>query len=149
MTTVRHQTGQATIAEAEAAYRSRDLDVDMTPFIEDMAAAYTWADLVVCRAGALTVAELAAAGLPAIFVPYPAAVDDHQTKNAQAMAEAGAATIAPESNLTGESLADLLKSWLGSRAELAERAGKARKLAHPDALSRIAEVCLQQAGARA
>ena len=116
------------------------------PFIEDMAAVYEWADLVVCRAGALTVAELCAAGLPAVFVPYPAAVDDHQTANARPMADAGAAVIVQEPDLTPELLADLLREWLQSRAELMRRAEISRSLAKPDALSRITQVCLQQAG---
>ncbi|MBT8078528.1 MAG: undecaprenyldiphospho-muramoylpentapeptide beta-N-acetylglucosaminyltransferase [Gammaproteobacteria bacterium] len=146
---VRHQTGQSTIAAADAAYAEHGVTAEMLPYIEDMADAYAWADLVVCRAGALTVAELAAAGLPAIFVPYPAAVDDHQTKNARALADAGAAMIASENELTGETLAELLRSWLGSRDELSLRAQKARALARPDALARITEVCLAQAGAAA
>ena len=91
-----------------------------------MAAAYAWADLVICRAGALTVAELCAVGVPALFVPYPAAVDDHQTANARPMADAGAAVIIQESDLTPELLAGLLREWLQSRAQLQQRAAKAR-----------------------
>ena len=82
---VRHQAGQRTIDMANEAYEGSGLDYEVIPFIEDMAAAYEWADLVVCRAGALTIAEIAAAGLPAVYVPFPAAVDDHQTVNARAM----------------------------------------------------------------
>ena len=86
---------------AREAYVSTVVDVELMPFIEDMANAYAWADLVVCRAGALTVAELCAAvGLPAVFVPYPSAVDDHQTANARPMATAGAATIIQEHDLS-------------------------------------------------
>ncbi len=144
---VRHQTGPRSLHDAQAAYAKHGIDVDMQPFIEDMAGAYAWADLVVCRAGALTVAELAAAGLPAIFVPYPAAVDDHQTINARPMADAGAAIIADEMSLTDESLADLLRGWLASREDLCERAQRARTLARPEALTRIRDVCLELAGA--
>ena len=111
-----------------------------------MAEAYAWADLVICRAGALTVAELSAAGLPAIFVPFPSAVDDHQTANAQPMADAGAATVMQQSELSDESLAGVLKSWLGSRDALLERARKSRLLARPDALGRITNLCLESAG---
>ena len=144
---VRHQTGSLTLDEARAAYRDAAIDAELSPFIEDMAEAYAWADLVVCRAGALTVAELSAAGLPAIFVPYPAAVDDHQTANARPLAEAGAAAIVKEADLSDEVLARLLGSWLESRDELRERASKARELAQPDALARITDLCLQAAGA--
>jgi len=143
---VRHQCGARTIDTARKAYARFDIDVELVPFIEDMATAYAWADLVVCRAGALTVAELCAVGLPAVFVPYPSAVDDHQTANARPMTEAGAATIIQEHDLSDETLAAALKDWLGSRDELRARAESARELAKPHALERITELCLQQAG---
>ena len=143
---VKHQCGERTLDTARAAYAEHDVDVELLPFIEDMAEVYAWADLVVCRAGALTVAELCAAGLPALFVPYPAAVDDHQTANAGPMAEAGAAVIVQESDLTPELLAGLLREWLQSRAELMRRAEIARELAKPDSLQRITNICLEQAG---
>jgi len=145
--TVRHQAGERTLAQARAAYRQHNIDVDLSPFIEDMAQAYAWADLVVCRAGALTVAELSAAGLPAIFVPYPAAVDDHQSANARPMTEAGAAALLVEKDLCDESLASLLQKWLTNRDELLARACKSRALAAPDALRRITGYCMQAAGA--
>jgi UDP-N-acetylglucosamine--N-acetylmuramyl-(pentapeptide) pyrophosphoryl-undecaprenol N-acetylglucosamine transferase len=144
---VRHQCGDSTFTIAQQAYAGSGVVVELIPFIEDMAAAYAWADLVVCRAGALTVAELCAAGLPALFVPYPAAVDDHQTANAGPMAAAGAAFIVQESDLTAAGLAELLREWLSTRDELAARGMKARALASPDSLKRIASICLQQAGA--
>ncbi len=143
---VRHQCGERTFDIAKRAYDEHGLEVELLPFIEDMAAAYDWADLVVCRAGALTVAELCAAGLPALFVPYPAAVDDHQTANAGPMAAAGAAAIVQESTLTPRRLAELLRAWLRSREELARRAVRARALATPDSVARIAERCLELAG---
>lgn len=145
---VRHQTGRRTLETARKAYAQHGLKVDLQPFIDDMAAAYAWADLVVCRAGALTVAELSAAGLPAIFVPYPAAVDDHQTANAQPLAAAGAAAIMQEKDLNDESLGGLLLHWLASRENLCARAIKARTLAQPDALRNIASLCLDVAGAK-
>ena len=114
-----------------------------------MASAYAWADLVVCRAGALTVAELCAVGLPALFIPYPAAVDDHQTANARPMADAGAAVIIDESLLSAEVLAGQLKAWLSNRSELQAKAERARGLAKPNALLRITELCLEQAGVAA
>ncbi len=143
---VRHQCGSATLDAARAAYADNDVAVDLVPFIEDMAAAYAWADLVVCRAGALTVAELCAAGLPALFIPYPAAVDDHQTANARPMADAGAAVIIDESMLSPDVLADQLRAWLADRDSLCARAETARGLARPNALQRITELCLEQAG---
>ena len=144
---VRHQAGARTLAAAQAAYEAHGIEVDLRPFIDDMAEAYAWADLVVCRAGALTVAELSAAGVPAIFVPYPSAVDDHQTSNARPMTEAGAAVLMPETDLSDKSLADLLRHWLASRDALLQRALKSRALAHPDALRRITNYCLEAAGA--
>ncbi len=145
---VRHQCGSRTVDTARDAYASHEVDVELVPFIDDMAEAYAWADLVVCRAGALTVAELCAVGLPALFVPYPSAVDDHQTANARPMENVGAAAIISETDLGAEMLANLLREWLSSRQSLLERAGRARELAKPQALARITELCLEQAGGR-
>lgn len=142
---VRHQTGSRTAAEARTAYAEAGVEADLLDFIDDMAAAYAWADLVVCRSGALTVAELAAAGLPAVLVPFPGAVDDHQTANAQPMVSAGAAVVVQESGLSPASLSTVLTEWLGDRRKLTERASAARALAHPDALTRIADACQQTA----
>ncbi|MEX2124545.1 MAG: undecaprenyldiphospho-muramoylpentapeptide beta-N-acetylglucosaminyltransferase [Woeseia sp.] len=144
---VRHQSGDRTIATARESYAQFGIDVEPEAFIEDMAAAYGWADLVVCRAGALTVAELSAAGLPAIFVPFPGAVDDHQTANARSFADAGAAVILKEKDLDAATLAELLRQWLTSRDDLGARAVRARSLARPKSLDRIAELCLELAGA--
>ena len=143
---VRHQCGTLTFDAAREAYDSHGIDVDLVPFIEDMASAYAWADLVVCRAGALTVAELCAVGLPALFVPYPGAVDDHQTANARPMADAGAAVIIDESMLSPDVLAGQLQEWLSDRGELLHKAEKSHGLDKPNALHRITELCLEQAG---
>jgi len=145
---VRHQAGERTIAVAEEAYRDSGTEVEILPFIDDMADAYQWADLVVCRAGALTVAEIAAAGLAAIFIPFPAAVDDHQTANAMPMVTAGAAAIIAESELSEEMLAKMLREWLLDRPGLKKRASIARSLARPEALADISNVCLELARAR-
>jgi UDP-N-acetylglucosamine--N-acetylmuramyl-(pentapeptide) pyrophosphoryl-undecaprenol N-acetylglucosamine transferase len=145
---VRHQTGTRTASVAVEAYRDAGIEAELPEFIEDMAAAYAWADLAICRAGALTVAELSAAGLPAIFVPYPAAVDDHQTANAGPLQAAGAACIVQEKDLSDASLGALLSRWLADRSELCERAMKARGLARPEALARITGHCLQLAEGR-
>jgi len=144
-----HQCGERTLDTAKQSYDEHAVDVELLPFIEDMAGAYAWADLVICRAGALTVAELCAVGVPALLVPYPAAVDDHQTANAKPMADVGAGEIIQETDLTPERLADLLREWLQSRAELLQRAAKARALSAPESLRRITEICLKQAGVSA
>jgi UDP-N-acetylglucosamine--N-acetylmuramyl-(pentapeptide) pyrophosphoryl-undecaprenol N-acetylglucosamine transferase len=146
---VRHQCGERTLEQAREAYDASSVDVELVPFIEDMASAYAWADLVVCRAGALTVAELCAVGLPALFVPYPGAVDDHQTANARPMADAGAAVIIDQSMLNADVLAGQLREWLTDRDDLLDKAEKAHDLDKPRALSRITELCLEQAGVAA
>jgi UDP-N-acetylglucosamine--N-acetylmuramyl-(pentapeptide) pyrophosphoryl-undecaprenol N-acetylglucosamine transferase len=143
---VRHQCGERTLQVAKDAYEQNSVDVELLAFIEDMADVYAWADLVVCRAGALTVAELCAAGVPALFVPYPGAVDDHQTANAEAMVAAGCAAIIQERDLTPALLAESLRDWMQSRTSLMHKAQKARSLARPDSLRRITELCLEQAG---
>ena len=142
---VRHQCGERTRAIAESAYADGDIAVELVTFIEDMAAAYAWADLVVCRAGALTVAEVAAAGLPAIFVPFPGAVDDHQTANARSLTERGAALTVQERDLTPEVMAEIIRKQLADRSSLAARAGIARQERHPDALDDIATHCQRAA----
>ncbi len=143
---VRHQAGPATIDTARRNYELHEIDVDLVPYIDDMAEAYAWADLVICRAGALTVAELSAAGVPAIFVPFALAVDDHQTANARALERAGAAIIIAERGFNATTLAAALQQWLSSRAELAAKAELAREQAQPLALQRITKICLQAAG---
>lgn len=140
-----HQTGRAQLDQVRAEYRDSELSVTVEPFIEDMASAYRWADLVVCRAGALTLAELAAAGLGAILVPYPFAVDDHQTLNARFFSSYGAAILAPESELSGNSLATLLEELSLNRSRLATMAAAARELAKPEAAARVATACIEVA----
>ncbi len=138
-----HQTGAADLASTEAAYRSLPLDARVAPFIEDMAAAYRWADLVVCRAGAITIAELAAAGVAAVLVPFPHAVDDHQTANARYLADAGAAVLLPDRELAEGGLVPLLGSLLRERARLLDMAQRARALAKPDAAATVARECME------
>lgn len=142
--TVRHQSGRGKLAALAAQYRAAGIEAQCLEFIADMAEAYAWADLVICRAGALTVAEIAAAGVAALFIPYPHAVDDHQTENARFLTEANAAWLIKQRDLTPQALADWLRAR--SRAELLARAIKARALAKPYATQRVAEVVKEVAG---
>lgn len=140
---VLHQTGRTSFDETAAAYRSRGIEADVRPFIDDMAGAYGWADLAVCRSGALTVAELAAAGVGAVLVPFPAAVDDHQTRNAEFAVRAGAAVLMPETSFTPMSLAAKLRELLeAGRPALERMARAARDTAIPDADRRLADACV-------
>jgi UDP-N-acetylglucosamine--N-acetylmuramyl-(pentapeptide) pyrophosphoryl-undecaprenol N-acetylglucosamine transferase len=140
---VTHQSGAKQIDALRAAYAVAGLEAELLGFIDDMAARYAAADLVVCRAGALTVAELAAAGVASVLVPFPHAVDDHQTGNARFLSEAGAAILLPQSELTPEKLAGLLREL--TREKLAAMAEKARTLAKPEATRAVAEVCMEVA----
>jgi len=137
-----HQCGAKFTDAARAVYAQAGVDANVEPFIDDMAAAYAWADLVVCRAGALTLAELAAAGVGSVLVPFPFAVDDHQTANARAWVNAGAALLLPEKEANADCLAALLGDLLGDRTRLLALAQAARTLAKPDAAARIADVCI-------
>ena len=139
---IRHQTGQALRDETAARYHEQGLAAEVTAFVEDMAAAYQWADLAICRSGAMTVSELAAAGLPAILVPYPHAIDDHQTANAHVLADDGAAVLMPQANLTPESLATVLRSLLDEPETLSAMSQAARLKARPEAAKTVAAVCL-------
>lgn len=142
-----HQAGERHLAQARKLYAKHDVQADVRAFIDDMADTYAWADLVVCRSGALTVSELAAAGLPAIFVPFAAAVDDHQTLNAKFLVDARAAVSLPEAQLTPPRLAQELQNLLqGGRTKLAEMAVRARTLAIVDADVRLADACDAVAG---
>ena len=137
---VRHQAGERTLDLALEAYREAGVDAEISAFIEDVAEAYGWADLVICRAGALTVAEVAAAGLPAVFVPYPHAVDDHQTANAGFLVAAGAAWCIQDADLTPRWLSELLGGL--QREQLLDRAERARAEARPDAVEQLVAACL-------
>jgi UDP-N-acetylglucosamine--N-acetylmuramyl-(pentapeptide) pyrophosphoryl-undecaprenol N-acetylglucosamine transferase len=167
---VRHQCGRGWLEETRAAYREVGIEVatvcgkplaadraqarphspsaeaagrrvEVTEFIEDMAEAYAWADAVVCRAGALTVSEVAAAGLPALFVPFPHAVDDHQTRNAEYLVEREAALLVPEAGLDARRLGDKLAGLLGDRRLQLEMATRSRAASMPDAAAQVADLC--------
>ncbi len=141
-----HQTGAAKQVAVEAAYKVEDIEskkVKVTPFINDMAAAYQWADVVVCRAGALTVSELAMAGKPAIFVPLPHAVDDHQTKNALYLVNQGAAKLLPQSQLTPASITALINELFSDCDNLNKMAKAAKSAANQNASKQVAQLCQQ------
>jgi UDP-N-acetylglucosamine--N-acetylmuramyl-(pentapeptide) pyrophosphoryl-undecaprenol N-acetylglucosamine transferase len=140
---VRHQSGKTDVEATRKRYALAGLEATVSPFIDDMAAAYAWADVVVCRAGALTVSELAAAGCGAVLVPFPHAVDDHQTGNAQFLVEAGAAVVLQETELTPASLAQVLGPILDNRENSLRMARAARSVASPDAAEAVARACLQ------
>ncbi|RAP59519.1 undecaprenyldiphospho-muramoylpentapeptide beta-N-acetylglucosaminyltransferase [Oleiagrimonas sp. MCCC 1A03011] len=142
---VLHQCGMRDLDAACKAYRDAGVEARVEAFIENMSASYAWADLAVCRAGALTLAELAAAGLGAILVPFPYAVDDHQTKNAEALCEAGAAELIQERDLREDDLETRLQALLSDRAQLLKMAEAARGLAQADTAARIADRCLEVA----
>ena len=137
-----HQAGEKHIEALKANYAAVGVTAHCVPFIEDMAGAYEWADLVICRSGALTVAELAAAGVASILVPYPHAVDDHQTGNARFLVNVGGAFLLPQAELTPESIA-LIRNY--NRSQLLEMADQARSMAKPDATAEVANICAEVA----
>jgi UDP-N-acetylglucosamine--N-acetylmuramyl-(pentapeptide) pyrophosphoryl-undecaprenol N-acetylglucosamine transferase len=138
-----HQSGAKHLEALRAAYAAAGVAAELVPFIDDMAQAYADADVAICRAGAITIAELAAVGVPAILVPYPFAVDDHQTTNARYLADAGAAILVQQRDLTAERLAGALRGL--TRERLLEMAEKARALGKPDATRAVAEACMELA----
>jgi UDP-N-acetylglucosamine--N-acetylmuramyl-(pentapeptide) pyrophosphoryl-undecaprenol N-acetylglucosamine transferase len=140
-----HQSGAQHVAALEAAYREAGVEATVTPFIDDMAGAYAGADLVICRAGASTIAELAAAGVASVLVPFPHAVDDHQTANARFLAGRGAALLIPQPELTPEKLAQVVREI--TRGALAAMAERAREAAKPDATQVVAQACRELAHA--
>lgn len=137
-----HQAGEKHIEALKANYAAVGVQAHCVSFIEDMAGAYEWADLVICRSGALTVAELAATGVASILVPFPHAVDDHQAGNARFLVNAGGAFLLPQNELTAESIA-LIRNY--SRGQLLEMAEKARSLAKPEATEAVATICAESA----
>ena len=151
-----HQAGAKHIEAARANYAAAGIqagiqngsaagdDVQLMPFIDDMTSAYANADLVICRSGAMTVAEIAAVGVAAFFVPFPFAVDDHQTTNAAFLAKNGAAVVVQQRDLSAEKLADWLRGQ--TRETLVEMAKRSRLLAKPDATEQVAQICATVAG---
>ena len=140
-----HQCGRNAAESVRRAYG--DVPVKVTEFIDDMAQAYAWADVVLCRGGAMTIAELAASGSAAILVPYPHAVDDHQTANARFLSERDAAVLIPQQEFTGERLRELLSGFAANRELLLKMARAARHLAVTDAAETVANLCIESAHA--
>jgi UDP-N-acetylglucosamine--N-acetylmuramyl-(pentapeptide) pyrophosphoryl-undecaprenol N-acetylglucosamine transferase len=143
-----HQTGYSTYELACKAYSCFGIEARIEPFIENMELAYGWADLVVCRAGALTIAELAAAGIGSVLVPYPSAVDDHQTRNALFMTDSGAAVLLPQADLSARSLADHLQLFAVDRELLLSIAMNARAQSSPNATDDLARACMNSSGSK-
>ena len=139
-----HQAGDRHLAELQARYAECGVEADIRPFIDDMPNAYAQADLVICRSGAMTVSELAACGVASCLIPFPHAIDDHQTANARFLSDAKAAVLLPQKQLNPQDLAEMIQNI--HREDLKEMAVKAHALAKPHATQRVAEVCADCAG---
>ncbi|MDO7928541.1 undecaprenyldiphospho-muramoylpentapeptide beta-N-acetylglucosaminyltransferase [Pseudomonas sp. KFB-139] len=140
-----HQAGKKHDEVTAERYRSAGVEAQVAPFIQNMAQAYAWADLVVCRAGALTISELAAAGLPSFLIPLPHAIDDHQSRNADYLAREGAAFVMPQATTGAAEMATRLKEVLMQPEQLNNMARTARRLARPDATNTVVDVCVEVA----
>jgi UDP-N-acetylglucosamine--N-acetylmuramyl-(pentapeptide) pyrophosphoryl-undecaprenol N-acetylglucosamine transferase len=143
-----HQAGRTGIDDARKAYAEAGVEARVDAFIDDVAGAYRWADLVVARAGGITLAELGVVGVGAILVPFRAAIDDHQTRNAEHFTRAGAGLKIAEQELTPNALADVLTACLGDIERLVAFAEAARKHAHADAAEKLAAACVTAAEER-
>lgn len=141
---VRHQSGEKLHAEALQAYQDAGVTARVEPFIADMAEAFAWADLVVCRSGASTLAELCAVGVGSVLVPFAAAVDDHQTRNAEYLVERGAAVLLKQDETLATRLQDVLRDLSENSARRMQMATAARALAKVDAAERIADIILEE-----
>ncbi|HYN53479.1 MAG TPA: undecaprenyldiphospho-muramoylpentapeptide beta-N-acetylglucosaminyltransferase [Methylotenera sp.] len=138
-----HQAGEKHIAALQANYQAAGVKADAKAFIQDMAAMYSWADLVICRAGALTVAEVSAVGVASVLVPFPHAVDDHQTSNAHYLSDAGAAILIPQTEFTVAKVVTILNGL--TRKQCLDMAIKARTLGKPEATATVANICMELA----
>jgi len=138
-----HQTGTAMREQVKQNYQSHGIDAEVKAFIDDMAIAYQWADLVVCRAGAMTVSEVAAAGVPAIFIPLPGAIDDHQTANAKVLTDEGAAVMLKQQDLNANTLAEHI---IQVSKQLTTMSKAAKQCARLDATEMVAGYCITEAG---
>jgi UDP-N-acetylglucosamine--N-acetylmuramyl-(pentapeptide) pyrophosphoryl-undecaprenol N-acetylglucosamine transferase len=141
-----HQTGEQDYVDAQASYLNAMISAEVSPFIDDMPGAFARADLLLCRSGASTVAEITAAAKPAIFIPLPTAADDHQRKNAETLAVGGAARLLPQSELSPQRLVTDIAYLLANRSTLTAMSDAARRFAHPDAAAKIASLAARVAG---
>lgn len=139
---IKHQTGSAMCDEVTQRYQALKVDAEVVAFIDDIVNAYRWADIVICRAGAMTVSEIAAAGVPAIFVPYPYAIDDHQVANARYLADAGGGVLLLQKDLNATTLAEQIKKVNEHKVEISRAAQTCAKL---DATKTVAECCIAEA----
>ena len=140
---IRHQSGKTNLQETQQIYKDLDLKARVESFISDMAEAYGWADLVICRAGALTISELAAAGVGALLIPYPYAADDHQFHNGKWLVSLGAAYMVKEQDLTDKLLVSILNEWLGNPVKLDSMAINAKKSARLGVAELVADICME------
>lgn len=140
---IRHQAGEKTIELAKQQYQKLGVDAEITPFIDDMAQAFEWADLIICRAGALTISEIAVVGVPAILVPFPHAVDDHQTQNARYLSATGAAVLIPQERLNADCLYKEVVKLMQDKKLRIKMAKKAKELAKENAADIVAVQCLE------
>ncbi len=140
---IMHQTGTAMYAQVAEAYRAQQIDADIKAFIDDMVSAYQWADLIICRSGAMTVSEVSALGVPAIFIPLPGAIDDHQRANARYLVAAGAGFVLEQNALTADSLANLVQTILPKLASISVAAKQCARL---QATETVAAICMEEAG---
>jgi len=143
--TVIHQAGKTTFEAAKLAYQEAGVNAEIYPFINDMKRVYEWADVVICRAGAMTISELSVMGLASILVPLPQAIDDHQTKNAEYLSESGAAVLLRQVEFSSEVLKDLLVDLFAEPQTLRDMGAKARLMSKPEATELVAHHCLQVA----
>lgn len=141
-----HQTGIKNFKQAKDCYKKFDVDAKVEAYIEDMAKVYSWADLIICRAGAMTVFEIAAVGIASVLVPYPYAVDDHQTANAQYLADTDAAILMQQKELSGDWLCDTIMQLTQHRDRLLKMAKVARSYSKPDAANDVAQMCMVAGG---
>jgi len=140
-----HQCGAGAKEPLQSRYRDLGIEAKVTDFIEEIASAWQWADLAICRSGAMTVSELAAAGVPSILVPYPFAVDNHQTRNAEFLVQRGATLLLPQNRMSAQSLGQEIKHLMTSPERLREMGLAARRAARPDATETVAKICLEEA----
>ncbi len=139
---IKHQTGEKDLQQVKADYAANKVEAEVMPFIDNMAEAYQWADLIICRAGAMTISEIAATGLPSILIPYPYAIDDHQTANASYLSDAGAGILIPQHQLTADLLAETIKNVKGKLEQMSLAAQQCARL---EATEKVAQICINEA----